>query len=196
LPSRKMAQSLQWGQSNASPPAGMTNVARIASGTNFHLAILSKLDSRSLGSQRLRPDQCAGRSQQCGFHRGGRRACACSKAKRVRGRVGSKRFRGDERTANLTNAMADCRWLCAQHCLIERGTPIMWGNNGYGQTNAQALGPVKLIAAGGYHNLAARSCPIRSIPGRSSEGSAVNLQHQLIGELERMRLLPPEPSFG
>jgi len=46
----------------------------------------------------------------------------------------------------------------------------------------------------GLPQSAARSS-IRSIPGRSSEGSAVNLQHQLIGELERMRLLPPEPSF-
>jgi hypothetical protein len=77
------------------------------------------------------------------------------------------------RTSLITLVFCAVVGLFSPSKTIADGTVVAWGDNGYGQSSVPPnLGPVKALAAGGFHSLAVRANGTVVAWGRNTQGQA------------------------
>ena len=142
-------------------PSGLANVTAIASGTNFHLALLSNTTVIAWGANGSGQTNLPGDlSNVVAVAAGGAHALALKSD----GAVISWGDNWADQTnvpQDLTNAMAIAAGGAHSVALRNDGTVVAWGDNTAGQTNLPAgWGAVKLIAAGGDFTLTSQFSPL------------------------------------
>ncbi len=150
-----------WGNTFGTIPSNLTNAIAIAAGTNFCLALRSNETIAAWGNNDLgQTNVPVAASNVVAVAAGTFHALALRKD----GHVISWGSRTDV-PADLTNAMAIAAGNDFSVALRNNGTVIAWGGNSSGQTNVITnLPPVKIIASGGSHALAALFSPLVQYP--------------------------------
>ena len=152
---------VQWGETNAEVPSGLANVTAIASGTNFHLVLLSNTTVVAWGANGSGQTNVPGNlSNVVAIAAGGAHALALKSDGTVAG-WGSNDFGESDPPPDLTNAMAIAAGATHSVALRNDGTVLAWGDNTVGQTNLPAgWGALKLIAAGADFTLTSEFSPL------------------------------------
>jgi hypothetical protein len=146
---------------SAAAPAELASVSAIASGTNFHLALLTNTTVVAWGANDAGQTTVpASLSNVVAIAAGGAHALALNSDGTVTG-WGSDGAGESDSPPDLTNAMAIAAGAVHSVALRNDGTVVAWGDNTAGQTNLPAgWGAMKLIAAGGDSTLTGQFSPL------------------------------------
>ena len=150
---------------NQRVPADLTNVTAISCGAYHWLALRSDGTVASWGYNTTfgETNVPTGLSNVVAVAGGGRHSLAL-KADGTVVAWGDNTYGQCNVPAGLSNVMTIAAGDFHSLALKNDGTLVAWGDNSDGQTDAPTLGRVKLIAAGGNHNLAVIFSPLVMYP--------------------------------